>query len=559
MDVITTHFQKKGPYLILTLVMFFSAVIWAFPNVGLDEQYQIALAYRLLRGDQMIIEMLEPHQFSAFLCAGLMWLYERISGSFTGIALFLHVIGLLLRGVVTYLFYRFLKKRSGAPVALVAATLFFMIVPKDQSTPEYSNLQTWLCALCFMLLVSYFENNKKGRLFFLSVTLFAAITTYFSCVLVYVAILILMAFFSEKKARVSGMLVPTGVCAALGGLVIAYFLGKRGYDEILAAIQNMLSVEPSHATGFADKYLGYLRSVGSIALLYLGIAAVCLLLTKIGLNFVISFYAILLIRFLYNILTVGERCEYVIIFFFMIILGLVLGKHLRVQERILYVCGTTISLAEFVSTLILTNLPLAVSGAYTVLAISLSVIPVWRYAETKKAPSFQKALMICWYAFILLLFLRCVYIRTPMVGRAQICSTFNTDLSLIHTGPGKWLITDDAGARKQQSGYQEFRELVPDGSAIWITGGLVHDLGYLYGDYDVAAPTIIPDPKFVSGMGDYWKRNPDKMPDVVIINSYDGVIDVEPANSQWFTDWLENDFDYTRRIDGEFYTYFFRE
>lgn len=61
-----------------------------FFDYTLDEEYQIVMAYRNLLGDQLFQEMWEPHQTSAFMCIGLMWFYHIITGTYTGVVIFLN-------------------------------------------------------------------------------------------------------------------------------------------------------------------------------------------------------------------------------------------------------------------------------------------------------------------------------------------------------------------------------------------------------------------------------------------------------------------------------------
>ena len=50
-----------------------------------DAEYQVAMAYRMLRGDAMFSKMWEAHQTSAFFLAIFEWIFLKITGSTTGI------------------------------------------------------------------------------------------------------------------------------------------------------------------------------------------------------------------------------------------------------------------------------------------------------------------------------------------------------------------------------------------------------------------------------------------------------------------------------------------
>lgn len=87
-------------YAFLTLMAVFCGLVWSFTNLSYDCEYQIAMAYRLLQGDKMFLEMWEPHQTSAFLPAALMWVYMKLFHTATGIALYLQICGICIRGGV---------------------------------------------------------------------------------------------------------------------------------------------------------------------------------------------------------------------------------------------------------------------------------------------------------------------------------------------------------------------------------------------------------------------------------------------------------------------------
>ena len=158
-----------------------------------------------------------------------------------------------------------------------------------------------------------------------------------------------------------------------------------------------------------------------------------------------------------------------------------------------------------------------------------------------------------------MLFFRAVYVRTPLTGRGQICSILNTDLSLVRKGPAKGIITDEEGARKQTVSYEEFRELVPEGSILWIVDPLSDNMGYLYGEYEVSSPSIIPDPKFAPGFERYWELNPDKYPDVVAVAAYEGEISYDLRANPLIMEWVEEIYRPARFVDGTYWRFYYRK
>ena len=64
-------------YLLLGASMVATVKIIFF-GFDIDEQYAVSMAYRLVQGDRMFLEMWEPHQTSAFFSAAFLWLYIQL-------------------------------------------------------------------------------------------------------------------------------------------------------------------------------------------------------------------------------------------------------------------------------------------------------------------------------------------------------------------------------------------------------------------------------------------------------------------------------------------------
>ena len=85
-----------------------------FFDYTMDEEYQIVMAYRNLQGDSLFKEMWEPHQTSAFMCIGLMGIYQLITGTYTGVVIFLRICTAIIQALLAVwgykVFVRFTKK-----------------------------------------------------------------------------------------------------------------------------------------------------------------------------------------------------------------------------------------------------------------------------------------------------------------------------------------------------------------------------------------------------------------------------------------------------------------
>ena len=97
-----------------------------FLDFGADNAYQIAMSYRHLSGDRMLLEIWEPHQTSIFLNDILMFLYHLVVPSYTGVGIYLQFCGTLLFVIMDVILYRTLKD-SVDKVVLHAICVFLLV------------------------------------------------------------------------------------------------------------------------------------------------------------------------------------------------------------------------------------------------------------------------------------------------------------------------------------------------------------------------------------------------------------------------------------------------
>lgn len=336
--------KTRYVYVFFTLLAACCGVVWAFTNLGYDCEYEISMCYRLLQGDKMFLEMWEPHQTSAYLPAALMWIYLKLTGSTTGIVLYLQVCGIIIRGALSFLLYRTLKGDLEKPVAYGMALLYFMISPKEYALPEFGNLQLWFSTLLFCCLWSYLKTNKVHLLVLGAFSLCLEVLTYPSCAIVFFGVIALLAKYSPLRKR--DILLFTGICAVLGMMVAGYFLFTIGPDTLKLCITGMFALEPSHTGSPITKLIHYGRDIlvqAGILLAAGGIGfVVCQTFQLIFIKdekrqrvwrWLLCSSIVLLVGFLANILSVENRWAYSVILLFITGMGLWNAGKLRGDEK----------------------------------------------------------------------------------------------------------------------------------------------------------------------------------------------------------------------------------
>ena len=187
-----------------------------------------------------------------------------------------------------------------------------------------------------------------------------------------------------------------------------------------------------------------------------------------------------------------------------------------------------------------------------------AVIPVEKKIRGISAGLLRRGCYYCGLCFILLLACRCVFIRIPLTGKGQICSVFS-GLSLVRSGPAQGIISDEAGVCIQRDSYPEWREIIRPGDKVWIVGGVVDTLGYLYEDVEVAGPSTMSTPSYNEAVLEYWRLNPEKVPDVIVAESYMGNLTDDLLRNQWLISFIEEEYQPQYVVDGTYWKFYFKE
>ena len=555
----------KVMYWIYAALMGAAILSLIFTNISYDAEYQLAMAYRLIKGDALITEMWEPHQTSAFLCAILMKLYIVITGTTTGIVLYTQVMGLLIRFGFAVWFMKAVKEWGGNKPALISCIIYLFISPKEVLTPEFGNMQVWFSTAMFLFLLEYFKKTNILCLIGSAVSLCLAVFSYPSAVLCYFAAFFALWVYSKKRGR--DIFLFTVVCVAIGGLFAGYLLYTVGFDMLLNCVTCALNLEPSHTVNAWEKVLGHVESIAKV----LGIIACACIVgflierliwilrkkkDEFSLNTCLTASWFALLAFLLiNILSVENRGGYAIPFLFVIMVGFMKRNLLSSEEKRMYYFAMAVGVADLLATLILSDNAFIQAITYMLIFICASVAPIYRYCESLKEEKQRKLISAGFYVWLALILFRIIYIHIPLDGRGQICSLFD-DLGVIRSGPAIGIITDEMGAAKQRDSMEEWSEFVHEGDTIWIIGEPVDTLGYLYEDVNVGAPTVMSTPTYNESLEYYWKLNPDKYPDVVIVSSYGDTLEWELLQNSWLMNWLENEYCADTVTHGTFWTYY---
>lgn len=546
-----------------------SSLIWCVTNVGIDATYQIAMGYRMLKGDRLFVEMMDPNQTSAFLTFFLEWAYTSVTHTTTGIVVFLNAMGVIINIAVAVFAYFSFKPVMDKLSAFACALLLFYISPKDVSLPDYANQQVWFSILMFAFLIRFLVKKKYLFVVLAACSLCLAIISYPSCIIIFPVVSVVFFATLKKGEGAKAFAAFAITCVLLGLAYIFAFVGTAGLDNFALSVKGMFELTPSHTITGADKWLGYLKTLGIVAGILLAVIAVskaiellCVrdndkkILGEARKRFrVVISLSMLMVYFLVNILLANKRFGYSIILVYIILIGFSERNRLGGVAKKVYCLGMIIGVSQLIATLVLTNLSLLDSIPYSCIATMVSFLPV---IELFKNGSIKELnwLKACALIMLALFFVRSIYVRTPINSTTQIAS-LKDEMSLIRNGPAKFLITDTGSACRQRDSYIEFNEYVSPGSSILLIDAPLDSLAYLYNDYYVSAPNTTSTPWLSQTWFDYWERFPQKNPDVVALSAYNGTT-YYGGYEGWLKDWLEDENTFDKLI-GTYWIFYIRK
>lgn len=539
----------KVIFIALTVV---SSVKMIFFGWVIDEGYAFAIGNRLLQGDLLFRDMWELHQTSGYAIEFFLWIYQLIKGSSEGEIVFVRACGMAIHLVVSYLLYRALKRHLPEEKAFIAAVLYANLSPKSISTPEFSNLlnqTSVLTLICLDRLYLSKDENKKGRLLWaVAAGVFLSL-----CVMSYPPSLIFAVFifayvFVKSKGRESEFVTILSICILSGLLYMVRILSYMSVSELGESIHMMLATDVTHGGGLS-KIPGYALDTVIIALFTLGFATVSYLISKVlkkkELMVPLSASLVFLWRNL-HILLRNDTYPVEYTFGGILIVSLIAFIY-AMREKLyseedkkvlaLYAGG---SLAVFLTVLVACNQSVFSSAKY--LTIGFATL----FVMSVKADTVKSLERVFFSAgAVLLILINIFQYGNP---RNRLFNIFDAE-ARVPSGPGRWLILERMYANKARIDSEELPAAFADADYVMITGDAI---AYLYTDARIGHGTTIMTEDYGESYAEYWRARPDRSPDIIAIECYNGSPDTVVASS-WLYEYLEGDFGASQVVDTTYY------
>ncbi len=550
--------RKRNIYLLVCVCLLLSAfavsIKRVFVGYDVDEQYALALVYRLYKGDMFLKELWEPHQFSAIIAYFPFRIFVDITGGTEHAVIFMRLVGTLFLLCVYLCWYSAFKELFGKYTAFVSACIFFFILPKYIVSPEFANVQLWLSVLLCLSAISADKSGKIGYYLLSGFFLTLETLVYPSCGLLF--FLFFFYFMKNKKGLAAYVVVPT---VSFCGLMV-YLRQRMTFAEMATDIRYILA-DGSHSSGLLQKICGYISEIPEL-LVYVcvyGLLAffIAMLIKRDRKEFGIIFAMIWTgiagldqLRFWYIVKCPNVHPQY--FFLIMYVAGIIIYKCVSEETRerwkkpfrIIYSC----SFVCFISVLILTNLDLKSAFVHLSCGCVMAFMMGADLCINKRMSSDTRAeipIYVCLAVFLLVnIFGQLTLVRINNEGTHE-------DISMVRQkalyGPAAGVYCEYMDGYKNNEDHRFLSDTLPRGSKIIYLGNSPDK--YLMGDYTVCSPSTISTPTFDGRVLDYFKMNPEKYPEYILIEKKS--LNVTQMYSEEFLQWMHDAADEDSVIESD--------
>ncbi|MBP3755536.1 MAG: glycosyltransferase family 39 protein [Lachnospiraceae bacterium] len=538
---------------ILIGLTFISAVKMIFFGWVIDEGYAFAIGNRLLQGDLLFKDMWELHQTSGYAIEFLLGIYRFLVRSGEGEVVFVRAVGMIIHLAVSYALYRALKRHMSDEKAFIAAVLYANLTPKSICIPEFSNLinQTSVLTLICLdrLYLEKSAEDKKKRY----MTAFAAGVFLSLCVMSYppsviFAVFVFVYVLLKSKGKRGEFITMLSVCLISGALYIVRIFSYMSAGELGDSVRMMLSSDSTHGGGLS-KITGYASDTLILVIFIVVFGAAAFLISKLLGRKELFLPLVFIMVFGWRVLHILLKndtypVEYtfgciLIVSVLVLIYEIKAGAYSAEDKNLLklYVGG---SLGVFLTVLAACNQSVFSSAKY--LTVLFAVTAALSYKEKSRDGNFR----ILFAAGVMAVIL--INIFQYANPRNRLLNIFDAE-ARVPSGPQAGLILERMYANKARIDNQELSEILNSADYVMITGDAIT---YLYTDARIGHGTTIMTEDYGENYALYWEARPDRKPDMIAVECYEGSLDAVVASS-WLIDYLENEYGASEVVDTTYY------
>lgn len=569
-----------------------------FISFDIDEAYAIAQSYRLAIGDKLVLDMWEPHQFSAFFSTLFIKLFISFFGTVEYLVIFLRTVGVIIHILIGLILYIALKHDINPNISKLILFLHINFLPKWIQMPEFELMHYWGLVLCFISLYKYGKSGKN-RLFYAvgcGMSFALCVFCYPTCLILYIiyGLYILVCEIEVYKckgiSRFTGLFVFTITSALIGISFIIYLLSYMSVGELIKNL-SYIFLDVSHTTYTKAQQWGrYLEQIteqideyGLIIIYPVAILLFALLIFIIIRKLTLKkgnrkeseakkligyIEPVIIFALAISDIILQFQCAFGMLFddknqFFLQFRYLILilpAVYLGIKYfKILYMYfGLMIvpAIASLFAVLFVTNMDTNVSYAKMFIGILGSIIIYSIYfSYIIKEPVCSKlgGTIVYMVAFSLLLTL---FICRIVMIRVSGCNsvTVKAPLKQMEMGAEKGLYIHKDTANVWNNNYNELSTYVDEEDKLLYIGA--ENMIYVFAGCKLATPSTQGTTVFNEMFQYYYEEHPDRIPTLIVIDKTYKQIDAYASSylDQFIYDWVEENYKDCEHIETDFMT-----
>lgn len=553
---------KRKLMLVLKLILIIASILAAIKTllIGLDvdEEYAITMAYRIASGDFMFTQMWEPHQTSGFLCAVFIKIFMTLTGGTTYLVLFLRMVGTVIQVCISIFLYCSIKRWFNKDLVFLIAVFFFNTLPKWIQTPEFSNMQIWFAILMLLCILQYFGAKKQQPIWLVLAAICSGFmvlsypsTALVALIYVYGIWRIGHKEYGNKKAWQMTAIFG-GSMVTMGVLYILFFLRRMTPNEFVQGMKEMMT-DGAHTASYMEKIIGYLQQILELMGYTIGVVLFALILSLLILRkqwkeqkerrfFLVSIFSIIGSIILQIIMWLAFNFEfsYPNIFYYIVaIVGLIayIKMHRKnkdnldadnenINKAVIHDCllyyGTIAGIISVISCLLLTNSTVGSMGAHMMSAIIAGILFLDAYCHDNISNLSDN---VIWISGIVLLCICMIFAKGYLLrGTGGVKYDIHMVRQKALSGPSKGIYY----MYMTGYGYNYYADIVNayvgDENILYVGS---NNIRYLLTSGKISTFSTISTPAFDARLEEYWQQNPDRYPEVVIVDDITYLDDIK--------------------------------
>jgi len=559
-------------------------------STDIDEAYAVAQAYRLVKGDRLLLDMWEPHQLSAYLPAILMDVFIKVTDSTDYIVLYLRMAGMTIHTLLGVWLYQVVKGKMKAFGAGLLLLLHMNFLAKWLQIPEFELMNYWYMLIVFLCMLRFYHGEGRKRyLVIAGIATMLQICNYPTMILLYPFYMLGIYKVNAargKKKKVLGEMIWCTIASVLPGVVfVGYLFSYMDISDFQKALLQILS-DPSHSEkNIWHRMLEYgLGAVQDIAVMAVVFGMVMLVLSfglrrqKLSRKY-IAVISLLIELMLFCAVQVygciaGDQNQFYLQsrYLLIAILGIFLYFRFEHKNKVVFWFGIIPGGVATLAALLVTNMTLNVAYSKLFICVIGSFMllfeKLYEYEGVTadkeeadngtrlKVKSFKHFAYIACMAIVMsLVVCKLVLIRVT----SCLPVTVRADLAEVEQGPLKGIYILEREAAGMNEKVALLKEYVTEEDNLFYFG--CENLLYLCTGAEISAASVQGTSVFNETFLEYLEDAPEKYPTVVAVDKHFATDYYRVYNPHNYIvlDWIEQEFQYTEKVETEDMILFFNK